>query len=70
FNILQRIQLHCRNQLLPPPQQILSLIAADGDNVMRCIQSLFRVTQNVKSTVRCEHLRACPSDAGRRLIKK
>ena len=53
-----------------PPQQILSLIAADGDNVMRCIQSLFRVTQNVKSTVRCEHLRACPSDAGRRLIKK
>lgn len=35
----------------PPPQQILPLIAADDATVMRRIQSLYRMTPNVKKTV-------------------
>ncbi len=34
-----------------PPQQILPLIAADDATVMRRIQSLYRMTPNVKKTV-------------------
>ena len=37
--------------MLPPPQQILPLIAAADATVMRRIQSLYRMTPNVKKTV-------------------